>query len=318
MRKIIHWITIGIFSYSFLLLTKPVDAAQFELYPRLETGITNYSIQYSALSESVLTLPGQTSGYNQTSEKTEYHDYLSYIGGGGTLFINRFYIDLSKQYTFDGSHSSPTAYSFYEENEDDLTLFASAEAQRQSEFDHTDSAIAMGYAISRHLSLFVGYKWTDLDLKSRLDGSIYTVFTNIGYIGHSLAHIINDGSFQYEGPFIGATHGWEFDTKRYFKGMLSFKLGLAFLNSKYTNVRKVALRDTRTNEITTWVDHEETKGHTWGFTLGLGWRGNTPIENLTYSLKISGYRYNFDNDNAVLGDISESVLNYTVGATYAF
>lgn len=317
MRKKIYGMAIAMVIYSIFIWTEPVDAVEFQFYPRVETGVSNYSIKYSAQSNSILSLPGQTPGYNQTREKAEHRDDLTYIGGGATLFINRFYIDLSGKYAYDGSDSANSTNSSYRGDEGDLTLFVSTEYRRQSQFDHSDKAFAVGYTFSRNLSVFAGYKWADTDIKSTADGTIYTMFTDFTRISSALAHVVNDTRLRYEGPFVGATQGWEIDTLRYLKGVMSVKLGLAFLNSKYTNVRNARLQDTITNEVSSWVDHEGTKGNTWGFTLGLGWNGNTPIKNLTYSIKIGGYRYNFGNDDPTLGDISETVLNYNIGISYA-
>lgn len=318
MKKKIYGMTIAMLIYSLFICTEPIGAVEFQFYPRVETGITNYSIKYSAQSETILSVPGQSPGYNQTREKSEHRDDLTYIGGGATLFINRFYIDLSGKYAYDGSDSATSTNSSYRGDEDNFTLFVSTEYQRQSQFDHSDKAFAVGYTFSRNFSVFAGYKWSDTDFKYTANGTIYTNFTDLPWISSSLAHVVNDTRLKYEGPFVGATQGWEIDTLRYIKGVVSVKVGLAFLNSTYTNVRNARLQDTMTDEVTSWVDHEGTKGNTWGFTLGFGWNGNTPINNLTYSLKIGGYRYNFENDDPTLGDISETVLNYNIGISYAF
>jgi hypothetical protein len=55
-----------------------------------------------------------------------------------------------------------------------------------------------------------------------------------------------------------------------------------------------------------------------GFTLSLGWHGVTPLEHLTYSVGVGGYRYQFDLDEPGYSNIGESSVVCKVGLSYSF
>lgn len=308
------------------LWSSPVTAAQFACYPRLETGMMDYTIQHEALSKTTLSPFGKTSGYNMTREKSEYSDMLRFVGGGVTFLVHRLYIDLYGQYAFKGSDNTHGSLSTYNENDafDDgerVESFVSYDYERKATFDHTDYAISIGYTISKAFSVFAGYKWADSERHFTTDGVMDIFLPQTSILTKSIdIHRETDGEFKYEGPFVGAIHGWEIDQWGFLKGIISAKLGLGYLNGKYV---------TNTNNQFTYADNtvyhynerDEYKGNTWGFTLGIGWRGRTSIENLSYSLDIGGYRYSFNASNDVeynLGDISENLISYKVGMTYAF
>ena len=322
MKKKIYTIATWILISGFVFLAKPIGAAQFAFYPRLETGIMDYTIQYAATSETRLSKPGQTVGYNKANENREYSDTLTFIGTGATFFVNRMFIDLSGQYAFDGSAGTQGALGIYQEDEDDFTFFTSLDYERKTTFDHSDYAISAGYAISKEFSVFAGYKWADSDMHITMNGKMYDLYPEFNAIQTSDAYSETDAEFKYEGPFIGVIHGWQIDTPYFLKGAISAKVALAFLNSKYIG-----------SSITTFIGNygdylvtnyhlkDDYKGDSWGLSFGLSWRGMTPIENLSYSLDIGGYRYSFKASNDpgdTLGTINETVLNYKVGIAYAF
>lgn len=125
--------------------------------------------------------------------------------------------------------------------------------------------------------------------------------------------------FKYEGPFIGAIHGWEISAHRLFTGTISAKIGLAYLNSKYVEDSNFNMFYHYDQTSTNWTEKDIYKGDSWGLTFGVGWRGITPIQNLSYSLDIGGYRYSFDSDGVnTLGTITENVVSYQAGISYAF
>jgi hypothetical protein len=321
MKTNVYAMIIAVLIGSFILFLKQAQATEFRFYPRIETGVMRYSIKHSALANATLSFPGQSSGANKTRKTIEFSDDMNVVGGGATFFINQFYIDMSGQYAFEGSDRAHVMYSTYEEVPDNLTSYLTNRYVHDVEFDHKDKAIAVGYAVSRSFSVFAGYKWDNRDFDSTSDGDIFHFYPEDNIFLKSLIQQEMQTRFKYEGPFIGATQGWEIDTLQYLKGLLSVKLALALLNSKYTIDQKntmTLLIGTEVYSVESWDYHAESKGDSWGFSLGMGWRGNTPIRNLSYSIQIDGYRYNFESDDADLGDISETVLNYKAGITYAF
>ena len=64
--------------------------------------------------------------------------------------------------------------------------------------------------------------------------------------------------------------------------------------------------------------NNKNNGNTLGITLGIGWNGMTPIQGLTYSVAVSGYRYQFDADDKSLKDIHETSVNLKLGLAYLF
>jgi hypothetical protein len=66
-----------------------------------------------------------------------------------------------------------------------------------------------------------------------------------------------------------------------------------------------------------------TTADTVGWTLGITWRGLTPIKNITYSLGLNGYQYRFDADNSsnvneTLPNVTETEVNLRAGVVYSF
>jgi len=57
-------------------------------------------------------------------------------------------------------------------------------------------------------------------------------------------------------------------------------------------------------------------GSTVGISLGLVWTGSTPVRDLTYSVGVNGYRYDFDSKKAQ--DFVESVVRFDVALAYLF
>ncbi len=60
------------------------------------------------------------------------------------------------------------------------------------------------------------------------------------------------------------------------------------------------------------------KGDALGLTLGLTWRGVTPVDGLNYSVGVSGYKYEFDADEKGTADIDEFAVLFKAGVAYAF
>lgn len=310
--------TISVLICTFLFLFEAVEAAQIGFHPRIEAGRMDYSIEYAAFGTATTSTPGQTTGLNKTSNEVTYSDNMNFVGAGATLSINRFFIDLSGQYAYDGDSTTQSKWSWYSQAEDGDTNLTGETSLNRARFDHTERAIAVGYAIRPDFSVFMGYKWTDVDFKLTMDGTLIGYYPDVGAFSEATMHKDRFVRFKYEGPFIGAKRGWDINNFRFLKGTATIKLALAYLNSTYTHVQHVKMHDFFDDSDEYWTDHEKAKGETWGFTLGLGWRGNTPIRNLTYALNIGGYRYHFNNDNGNIGEISETVIKYKANISYGF
>lgn len=249
---------------------------------------------------------------------------MSFVGWGATLFINRLFIDLSGQYAFDGSDRTTVSQSQYtEQTENDTSLFVAVMPEYHGQFDRTDHAVSVGYAVTKRFSVFAGYKWTENDLDRSFEGP-FSVLEMDNWVANGRVKGEEVVKFQYEGPFIGVAHGWTIDRFSIFEGMASVNVGIAHLNSKLNEDEKGTTQiDSLKGQpiepfVETYSVAREIKGDTMGLTLGLNWRGMTSIRNLSYSFGISGYRYRFDSDDSDASDINETAVTFKIGLTYTF
>jgi hypothetical protein len=309
---------------SIFFLFKLTYAADFQFQPRLETGVSLYSIDIGGIHQSVQAMPGGSTGGNLTQQKIEFRDIMNYVGGGTTLFINRLFVDLGMQYSFDGNDRTHASWSIYMEDDGSgSSFFESADPEYRGEFNRQDLAVSVGYAITDRFSIFVGYKWAELDLDTTFEGP-YSLVNIDYYVGHGSITGEEHLQFKYEGPFVGVTHGWQIDWSSKYIGLFSVNIGLARLNCQLNQDQKGNIRVDSVNGIdiepinAPYTYSNEVKGETLGLTLALGWCGITQIKHLTYSVGISGYRYQFDLDESSYQEISELSLICKVGIAYAF
>ena len=324
MMKKVGTLSIVIVVSTIFLLSKLTYAVDFQLQPRLETGVSLYSIEIGGIHQSVQATPAGSTARNLTQQKMEYKDTMNFVGGGTTHFIHRLFVDLGMQYSFNGNDRTHASWSIYmEDGGDGSSYFQSADLEYRGEFNRQDQAVSVGYAITDRFSIFVGYKWVELDLDTTFEGP-YGFADIDNNVGHGSQTGEQHLQFKYEGPFVGVTHGWQIDWSSKYIGLFSVNIGLARLNCKLKQDQKANLRIDSVNGIdiepinTPYTYHNEVKGETSGLALALGWHGITPIKDLTYSVGISGYRYQFDLDDSSYQEVSESSLICKVGIAYAF
>ncbi|MEE9412108.1 MAG: hypothetical protein V3V22_03545 [Methylococcales bacterium] len=109
-------------------------------------------------------------------------------------------------------------------------------------------------------------------------------------------------------------------------GIISFQsaIALAFLDGQYdVEFGKIVTNNNADEllpfDIQGFVKQQadgNSKGDSIGFSFGVTWRGLTPVEGLTYSVGASGYRYEFDSNNAA--DFNETQARVDFGLAYAF
>jgi hypothetical protein len=301
-------------------LSPKAHASIFTVQPRLETGLMYYSVERAAISETTLPNAGETTGYNSGHEKNEFSDNMGFIGGGATFFRNRLFADLSAQYAFDGSSRAQDSKFEYSEA---TNSFTDATGEYQGQFDRWDRAVSVGYALTRRFSIYAGYKWASTDMDAAIAGQASILdIDNYVLNGHFSGE--EDYQFEYEGPFVGLANGWEIGHGCFFDGLISAKLALAYLNSKLrldqTGTLVIeSINGSPIDPVIGPLDQQQTiKGTTWGLAFGLDWRGATQIGNLAYCIGISGYRYNFNSDDSLFSDISETSVIFKVGLSYVY
>lgn len=326
----------AIFLCVFFFLLSPARAQNLSFQPRLEFGAMYYEFESAPLS---VTVPPAG---NLLQSGFEYSDCLLLVSSGGTFFLNRFFLDISGQYAFNGQDSASISDSYFmvksidEQNNFLNSEFFARQLETNARIDRHDIAVSLGYTITRRLSLFAGYKWAETQFKVTKEGPYSVNYyhadipgDNADYVsGRSRGESIS--KFNYQGPFIGLTLGFDFSNARVLKGMLTANLALAALKGKVKNENRWE------NLSITWIDEQQipeqewpppgetessqydTRGDTLGLTVGFGWRGSTPWEGLSYSVSLNTYRYEFDAQGTNNHDINETVVQGKLGLAYVF
>lgn len=313
-----------------LLMINPAAAAEVSLQPRLEAGEMYYDFESEAMNGTHVSkpVPGQL-GSNFTQKAFEYSGHMPFIGAGATLFLNRFFLDLCGQYASGGHDTTQIAFSGYYSDSDG---FIAADATHTASFNRSDAAVSLGYAFTEHFNLFAGYKWARTEFDTTFEGRHSVVDYSIEdkadvVAGRNWGSV--DFEFEYEGPFVGAIHSWDCSQNRFLKGMFTVNLALAHLEGKVEVKRRDqhwtidSINGQPVPEVSRFVESGvsariDTQGDSWGLTFGVGWRGVTSLEGLSYAFGINGYRYEFDAEDSSQSDIQESALIYKIGLAYAF
>jgi hypothetical protein len=311
-------------------------ARDISFRPRLEMGVMQYEFESEAFSTTVMPV------HNKTFSAFKYEDVMPFASGGATFFINRFFLDISGQYAFDGNDSGTTTRSAFTVDSIDgrsvnyTSSYMALSPKNDVIFDRTDMAVSLGYALSSTFSLFVGYKTSRTEFHETFDGPYSLILydtadsdpDNRDYIRGRLRGEAKY-NFEYAGPFIGFIQGWDFNESRFPKGVLSVNVALAFLEGKlkkegdkghwsiiWVNDQQIPER-VLTETDTNISSREDTKGDALGLKVGLAWNGATPWEGLSYEFGISAYRYEFDADEK-LSNMNETAANLKVGLSYVF
>ncbi|MFZ0258290.1 MAG: hypothetical protein WAN46_22260 [Gammaproteobacteria bacterium] len=277
-----------------------VTAVEVNLQPRLNTGPMYYEFEQEAQFKFIVPDPEN----NPTgvvafgpSSKVSFSDVMPFVGGGATLFIERFFIDAYAQAAFDG------------EDQDTLqrvpSIFNNDFENRQisRKWDRQEYSFSAGYALTDSFALFAGYRFSRTDFEDRT-----TVF-DIGSQETSVEDISLD--YEQDGPFIGGSYQVPVNQGKYLDGSIGLNLGIAFVDGK--------IKQTLNGE-----GLEDITGDTVGVTLGLAWKGRI-TNRWSYLIGVDGYRFEFEADQTVSdpgdiqgADFSETVVRGTFGLSYLF
>jgi hypothetical protein len=323
-----------------------VKAVDFAFQPRLEAGAMFYEFEQDDFSR--ITATGNAiDGLPQSTLKTEsqngvkFKDVMPFIGGGGTLFVDKLFVDVSAQYADNGSDSSGQTLSNNEQkrfpNAGDLGLPTDGRlynfndfqsASNSADFDRTEWAVSVGYAFTNHFAVYAGYKSAKTDFKVGRSGILrQDVCGDFGAAAPDESCLTNDiGTFtdntklefEQDGPFVGGTFGWDF-SQGYLNGTLAGNFAIAFLDGEVKETNKDGFftpapdfGDPRPLEDLS----QKKDGDTTGLSLGVLWRGLTPIDALSYLIGIDGYQYDFS--GGTKGDFKETVVRFKAGMAYLF
>lgn len=308
---------------AILILLPQIGAAVgFGAQPRFNVGAQYYEYREDSF-ESETANPDFPNSFS----KFEFSDTLPFVSGGLTLFADRFFVDLSVQYSFDG------------EDKDQLTNrnFVAAggflptdtvfdfQSELDAEFDRLEYAVSVGFAVTEEFAVFVGYKKakTEFDIKlrdGRIDAFSAADQAPIPFLSGSFTGN-QDLDFEYDGPFFGGVYKWDIGVL----GALTGNIAIAFMEGNVD----VIFRDIEvTNQMGTFEvplndfvqegggGTLDIDGDTIAVSLGLTWKGFTPVNGLTYSVGVNGYRYKFTSNNTP--DFTETVARLDFGLAYAF
>lgn len=251
----------------------PTNAGEISIEPRLSSGVSYYNLD----------LDGRVIVAEDSIDDIEFNDLLLFIGGGTTISYDRFFIDLSGQYSFSG--------------EDDVNLdvvsggLAVDNLTQEVDFDRLETAIAIGYRVTDQFAAYVGYRYADVEFDGAgsLDG--------IG-IDFSI-------DFQQYGPLIGASY---VIPKTILNGALVANGAITFLEGDLDNELDVpAPFDDIAFDI---------EGDAVGLNAGVSWA--TPLSNrlkLVVGGDISSYRFKDDDDET---DFDELIARLRAELRYSF
>ena len=148
------------------------------------------------------------------------------------------------------------------------------------EFERTDFATSIGYAVNDSIRTFMGYKYGSSTLTELIPSPSAGAKT----------------SLEGKGLFIGAGGGWEMGGL----GTFSFSAAYAKMVANYKS------HDLGTSE-----------GDASGTSLGVEWQAALS-KNLYYNLALVRHDYYYENFRKINFDISEQILSFKVGLSYRF
>ncbi|MEE9398152.1 MAG: hypothetical protein V3V31_14190 [Methylococcales bacterium] len=299
-------------------------ALEFGVQPRFNTGVQYY--EYS--QDSFSSVSNSNPNFSNAAGGLKYNDFLPFVNAGLTLFADKLFVDLFVQYSFDGededrfSNSNFLIASPPRLNSDTVI---STNSELDNDFERLEYSVSVGYAVTDKFVLFAGYKWAKTEFEADLrEGQINAASTNNGtrnpfLSGRFMGRL--DQDIKYDGPFVGAGYVWEVGAA----GALTGNIAVAFMDGNVDfdfhditqtndmgNIRPLDLNANLAND----QNVINLNGDTIGVSVGLTWKGFTPVDGLNYAIGVNGYRYDFDSTRST--DFTETVVRLDFGVAYTF
>jgi hypothetical protein len=315
----------------FLSMTS-LDAREIGFRPRLNVGMMSYDYTKQAnASLSEESKEGATGVFPSATSQWSASVESPILRSGFTLFVDRVFIDFDFQYAFD--KNTKTSFSTWATlNQDSLPGLTADQLLRfdtraNIEFERTELALTLGYSLTDQLALYAGYKRADNNSTFDIDGDVLAVQADNLTVNPAFTDFTTllKQELVYQGPFLGATYTWNFNTPK-LEGGLTGNIGIAFLDGITSNEGLKNFQLTGESGEPLPVDVAtidrppfnlvEQDGDTVGISLALSWNGFTPIDGLMYSVGLNNYRYEFDDKNNQ--DFSIDILRFDAGINYTF
>lgn len=285
-------------SSATLFTSSLVNAQEWSFQPRMNVGVMDYEYKQEDLStvrSFTITDPATNNKVtvleSSSLQGVKRSDWLPYIGIGGTLSYDRFFIDIYGLKTATGEQKDLSQYSFTNQSIPFSSFSATSESyvKGDSDIDRSQYAISIGYNVIDNLVVYTGYRESKTEFDNRLilegysTGLVNESGIKLNPIFISPTAIALNQEFKQRGPFIGAAYGWNIMDK----GIFSVNFSIGSFKGK--------VKETWSSG-TFKIDAPPVSGDVIGLTLGASWRGNI-TDNLGYSLAVSGYNFNYDSDN---------------------
>lgn len=277
---------------SGVLVPSVATAVDLGIDPRLNTGAMYYKYEESGTVFNDPVFPGE-----QTTENGfELSTWMPFVGGGATLFVDRFFIDIYAQHAFSSEAQDPAALVTQTSSLDSnfAPLSTVSTLNFTSDIKRTEASIAAGLSVTENIAMFGGYRWSETDFEEKV--------TDDSFFSGEVAERKRD--FRQTGFFFGGALGTAIEGEGLLNGYLSLNLALAFLDGRIT----------RNNQpLFTF------RGSTTGLNVGVSWKGLIPaVKGLGYSIGVDGYSYDFEADSFDEPDVTETNIRTSVGLSYSF
>ena len=318
-----------------ILVPQTVLGLDLGIQPRFKTGVQYYEYQQDAFQSPARDPRGI---FPNMQSSFEYKDWLPYVGGGLTLFVDRFFIDFDVQHAFDGEDQTNTTQQNFLEGGGGgpFSTFSTGTVLNQNtvndtRFDRTEWAISAGFTVFDDFVLFAGYKHAETNFNTNLSGTISGLQASTSAPLPFLTGTFTgnlEQRFKYDGPFVGASYNWRVN-HGFLDGTLAFNFAAAFMDGTVDLKFRDVVAKTQIG-VTVPIDLQNIgnnqgrgtftglRGDSTGYSFGVAWRGFTPVDGLTYSLGVNGYLYKFDSKDSATPDFSETQVRMNFSLAYAF
>ncbi|MGI9418902.1 MAG: hypothetical protein ACR2RA_13805 [Geminicoccaceae bacterium] len=256
-----------------VLSALPAAAADITIEPRISSGVSYYNLD----------LDGRVVVGDNSVDDIEFNDWLLFVGGGATIAFDRFFVDVSGQYSFSG--------------QDNLGLDVEAggvavnDLAQDVDFDRIETAISIGYRATDNFAGYVGFRYANVDF----DGS-----GTLGGVGVDFST-----DFEQWGPLVGASY---IIPKTIFNGALVVNGAVTFLNGELENELDAPAP---IGDVAFDID-----GDAIGLNGGVSWA--TPLTDqlrLVIGGDISNYDFQDDGDET---DFEELIARICAELRYSF
>ena len=282
-------IQISLFSIALI----PIVGSALELQSRFQAGVMDYQFTMKPLTYAD---GDRYSGFTLES-------VLPFVGGGITVFENRFFFDLYLQKAFSGSDETTSRFEGSSRTSDEKI---------NSDFERDELSLSVGYAVGNQGALFLGYR--------RSTTSFIDTFTEVTTDSNNSIYTENgtrDIDFKQSGYFLGGAYAFPINEQT----AITLNAALAFLDGEY-DVRRHSIQVSSINDSEETDDSaDKYGGDTVGLNLGVALKGHLS-ESLDYTLGLNGYSYDFELRNrdefesVETPKISESVMRLSAGLSY--